>query len=169
MKYLGAILATVITVAIILTIGLANYALLADAGPSVSAEEVATPVQESAPVADAAAIQAAYAARETLLQAQIVDLDAGLANRQADYEARVEELNGLLLTGEGQLAQLQDQETALKEQIDQLLVAQADRTANYESQRQQAYTQYQINIQQLQTQLDEGNSKLSEALARLGQ
>ena len=114
-------------------------------------------------------MRAAYEARETLLLAQIAELETELTDRQEAYDFQIEEFNGLFVTAEEQLSGLQNQESLLQEQIDQLLVAQNERAANYESQRQGAYYQYQVNIQQLQAQLDEGNVKLNEALTRLGQ
>jgi hypothetical protein len=169
MKNLGAVLAVGITAVIIVTIGVLNVLLASEPGPAAEIEEIAPPVVDAAAAPDVAAIQAAYDARELLLQAQIAELDAELLDRQAGYDQRAAELEELIFMGEEKLIQLQDQETVIREQIEVLLLAQSERAAAYESQRQQAYYQYQINIQQLQAQLDEGQVKLAEALARLSQ
>jgi chromosome segregation ATPase len=169
MKNPGAVMAVGLTAVIVMAIGVLNVVLSArNTGPAV-AEEAAAQVGDAAAVPDVAAVQAAYEARETLLALQNAQLDVELSERQKAYDSRVEELQALIGSGEEQLAQLEDQEAALQEQIDQLLLVQSERTAIYDSQRQQANAQYQVNIQQLQVQLDEGKSKLHEALARLGQ
>lgn len=126
-----------------------------------------TPV--AGPTRDTAAIEAAFLARETLMQTQIEELDRELADRQADYEARAAELAGLITTGEDRLAFLNEQNVALKAQLDELVAAQGERQLLYDGQLQQAYSQYQISIQQLQLQLDTTNAKLAETLAQLGQ
>ncbi len=169
MKNIGVVLTVGITAVILITIGVFNVLLAAEAETPVDAAITPAVAEEVTAVPDLAAVQAAYDARETLLQAQIAELDSEYSDRQAAYELRVEEYSSLLLAGEDQLSQLQDQETVLQEQIDQLLAAQMERAANNESQRQQAYYQYQVNIQQLQGQLDEAHVKLSDALAQLGQ
>ena len=169
MKNLGVILAVGITAVIIITIGIFNFLLASEADLPARYGGLPAAVEETTVVPDVAAVQAAFDAREALLQAQIAELDAELVDRQAAYDLQVEELSALIVASEEQLTQLQDQETVLQEQIDQLLTAQTERAANYESLRQQAYYQYQVNIQQLQVQLDEANGKLSEALVRLGQ
>jgi uncharacterized membrane protein YdfJ with MMPL/SSD domain len=169
MKNPGAVMAVGLTAVIVMAIGVLNVVLSArNTGPAV-AEEAAAQVGDATAVPDVAAVQAAYEARETLLALQNAQLDVELSERQKAYDSRVEELQALIGSGEEQLAQLEDQEAALQEQIDQLLLVQSERTAIYDSQRQQANAQYQVNIQQLQVQLDEGKSKLNEALARLGQ
>ncbi len=169
MKNLGVILAVGITAVIVMTIGIFNFLLVSEAESAANSEEVADLVEETTDVPQMAAIQAAFEARETLLQAQIANLDAELADRQSAYDLQVEELSGLIVTGEEQLIQLQSQETILQEQIDALLNAQTERAVNTESQRQQAYYQYQVNVQQLQAQLDEANVRLNDAFSRLGQ
>ncbi len=169
MKNLGAILAVGMTAVILITIGASNFLLAAKAEPPADSGNTPPLVEQTTIVPDVAAVQAAYQARETLLQAQLTELDTELIDRQITYDLQVEELSWLIVTSEEQLGHLQEQETVLQEQIDQLLVAQTERTASYEGQRQQAYYQYQVNIEQLQTQLDEANVKLNDALARLGQ
>ncbi len=169
MKNIGVILTVGITAVIVLTIGFLNFFPVSEAEPPGNGEIIPDPAAENTAVPDTAAIQAAFEARETLLQAQIAELDAEYASRQSEYDLQVEELSALVLAGEEQLTQFGDRETTLQEQIDQLKSAQAERTTAYEGQRQQAYYQYQVNIQQLQAQLDEANSKLSEAVAQLGQ
>ena len=168
MKNLGVVLAVGITAVIVITIGFLNFFPVSEPQLTVGGD-IPAPVAETVVVPDMAAVAAAFEARETLLEAQIAELDAEYANRLAVYDLRVEELSTLIVAGEGQLPQLQDQETGLQEQIDQLHAAQSERTTAYESQRQQAYYQYQVNIQQLQAQLDEANAKLYDALGQLGQ
>ena len=171
MKNFGAILAIGITAIIVLVIGSANIFLAVRAETSDITVETPAPVEveENTITQDVEAIRAAYEARETLLLSQIAEMDAELTDRQKAYDLHFQELNELIVTAEEQLTQLENQEILLKEQNEQLLAAQEERTISYESQRQNAYYQYQINIQQLQTQLDEGKAKLNEALVRFSQ
>lgn len=168
MKNLGMALAVGLTAVIVIMIGLFNFLLRSEAAPIVDNSDPLTgPEATAAP--DLTAVRAAYDAREALLEAQIFELDAELADRQAAYELQVGDLTASIVSREEQLAELLDQETAMQEQVELLLDAQAEHVLNGESQRQQASYQYQINIQQLQAQLDEAQSKLNEALVRLGQ
>jgi esterase/lipase len=171
MKNFGAILAIGITAIIVLVIGSANIFLAVRAETSDITVETPAPVEveENTITQDVEAIRAAYEARETLLLSQIAEMDAELTDRQKAYDLHFQELNELIVNAEEQLTQLENQEILLQEQNEQLVAAQEERTISYESQRQNAYYQYQINIQQLQTQLDEGKAKLNEALVRLGQ
>ena len=169
MKNFGAILAVGITAVILITIGIFNFLLVPAAEPVAANENMPTAITEPTTIPDIAAIQAAYDARAALLQGQIAALDAEFTDRQGAYDLRVDELSGLIVASEQQVPQVADQENTLQMQIDQLYTAQTEREAGYESQRQQAYYQYQVNIQQLQTQLDESKAKLNEALGRLGQ
>jgi len=168
MKNIGVVLAVGITAVIVIIIGFMNFFPVSESALPAEGESDAAPVAEVTSV-DTAAVQAAFEAREALLQAQIAELDGEYAERQTTYDLRAEEIGALIVTAEGQLAQLGEQETVLQEQIEQLLLAQTERSATYEGQRQQAYYQYQVNIDQLQLQLDEANAKLSEALAQVGQ
>jgi len=169
MKNLGVVLAVGMTAVIIITIAIFNFLLVSAEEPPSNSENTQIVTVEPTTVPDVAAIQAAFDARAALLQGQIKDLDAEYADRQSAYDLRVEELGGLIAASEEQVTQLENQENTLQSQIDQLYTAQTEREATYESQRQQAYYQYQVNIQQLQTQLDESKVKLNEALGRLGQ
>ena len=57
----------------------------------------------------------------------------------------------------------------LQQQSDQLSGHQSERAAVYDTQRQQAFYQYQVSIQQLKVQPDEAAAKLADAQAQLGQ
>jgi DNA anti-recombination protein RmuC len=168
MRNIGTILAVGLTAIIVIVIGIFSFL------PEVEADQAsnnATPqaTDLSLIVSDPASMQAAFAAREALLEAQIQELDGVLADRQQTYQARAQELADLIAAAEAQSAQLSEQETALQQQIEQLQTAQAERTTTYEGQRQQAYFQYQTSIDQLKLQLDEANAKLAETLAQLSQ
>lgn len=165
MKNAGVMMAVAATSLIVLAIGIFSFW----PGADLEAQPDPATVTPLAVAPDMPAVQAAFAAREALIQTQIQQLDQELAARESEYQARAAELSALIMTGEGQLAQLQDQETVLQEQVDQLLVTQSERAAVYDSQRQQAFYQYQVNIQQLQAQLDEATAKLADAQAQLGQ
>jgi peptidoglycan hydrolase CwlO-like protein len=169
MRNLGAVLAIGITAVIILVIGSVNFYLTAEAESTNLPVDPPAVVEETISIQDTEAVQAAYEARETLLLSQIAELDAELVDRQEAYDAHFTDLNGLIVAADEQLTQFENQETQLQEQIEQLRTAQDERTGSYESQRKNAYYQYQTNIQQLQAQLDEGKMRLNEALARLGQ
>lgn len=172
MKNVGTVGAVGLTVLAIITI------VVVSSWPDIKPRAEAMPEPEvmpaivtpvAGPTRDTAAIEAAFLARETLMQTQIEELDRELADRQADYEARAAELAGLITTGEDRLALLDEQNVALKAQLDELVAAQGERQVLYDGQLQQAYSQYQISIQQLQLQLDTTNAKLAETLAQLGQ
>lgn len=165
MKSAGVVMAVAATSIIVLAIGILSFL------PRADFETLPNPatVVPLAVVPDTSAVQAAFAAREALIQAQIQQLDKEQAARESDYQARAAEMSALIMTGEGQLAELQAQETALQQQSDQLLATQSERTAVYDTQRQQAFYQYQVSIQQLKVQLDEATAKLADAQAQLGQ
>lgn len=167
MKNVGVVVAVGLTALVIAVIAVLNF--LPKVG-AVAGEEVLPAVSTPAlGAADPAAIQAAFAAREALIQAQIQELDNELAGRTTDYEARAAELGGLIATGEAHLARLSANEIALSDQIDGLTAALAERAALYDGRRTQALTQYQTSLQQLQIQLDEANAKLADARAQMGQ
>ena len=167
MKNVGVVVAVALTALVVMVIAVLNFSPQVGAA---SGDMALPPTAAPAPIiGDPAAIQAAFVAREALIQAQIQVLDHELAARSADYDARVVELTGLIATGEANLAQLSAGEIALREQVDELSAALADRGLLYEGQRAQAYQQYQASLQQLQIQLDEANAKLADARAQLGQ
>lgn len=165
MKNAGVVMAVAVTGIIVLAIGIFSFL------PGAKSEAPSNPatVVPLAVAPDMPAVQAAFAAREALLQAQIQQLDQELAARETDYQARAAEMSALIMTGEGQLAQLEAQESDLQQQIDQLLASQSERATAYATRRQQALYQYQVNIQQMKIQLDEATAKLAEAQAQLGQ
>ena len=165
MKSAGVIMAVAATSIIVLAIGIFSFL----PGADFQALPNSATVIPLAVAPDTPAVQAAFAAREALIQTQIQQLDQELAARESDYQARAAEMSALIMTGEGQLAGLQQQETALQQQVDQLLATQSERATVYDGQRQQAYYQYQVNIQQLKVQLDEATAKLADAQAQLGQ
>ncbi len=165
MKSVGVMMAVAVTSVIVLAIGI--FSFLPRAGFEAPPNPATVIPLAVAP--DVPAVQAAFAAREALIQTQIQQLDQELAARESDYQARAAEMRALITTGEGQLAGLQQQETDLQQQVDQLLATQSERATVYDSQRQQAYYQYQVNIQQLKVQLDEATAKLAAAQAQLGQ
>jgi hypothetical protein len=167
MKYVGAIIA--VALASLAVVGIAIFSFLPKSGTGSPAAATQEPGELAAVAPDSSAIQAAFAAREALIQAQIQQLDGELVDRKADYDARVVELTDLIATGETQLAQLTAGELALQSQVDELGAALSERATFYEDQRNQANTQLQINIQQLKVQLDEANAKLADAQAQLGQ
>ncbi len=165
MKSVGVMMAVAATSIIVLAIGIVSFLTGADSEAQPNPATV-TPL---AVAPDMPAVQAAFAAREALIQAQIQQLDQELAARESDYQARAAEMSALIMNGEAQLAQMQGQETGLQQQVDQLLVTQSERATVYDTQRQQAFYQYQVNIQQLKAQLDEAIAKLADAQAQLGQ
>lgn len=167
MKNVGAIIAVGLAALTIMGLALFSFWPGGSAEPPGAPAPVSDGVAAAAP--DLSAVQAAFAAREALIQAQVKELDRELADRQTDYDARVVELAELVATGEAQLAQLSAGELALQGQVDELEKALSERGAFYESQRQQANSQLQNNIQQLQIQLGEAKVKLAEAQAQLGQ
>jgi len=168
MKNIGVVLAVGTTALVVVIIGILNFFPPPDSDLPAGDENATAPATEVTTV-DIAAVQAAFEAREALLQAQIAELDLEYVDRQAAYDSQAGEINALTVAAEEQLNQLGEQESSLQEQIEQLHAAQEERAATYDNQRQQAYYQYQVNIDQLQLQLDEANAKLGEALAQVGQ
>jgi hypothetical protein len=167
-KNLGVMLTIGVTAAVLLLIGLLNF-MPAGASDVAGTQVVEAVMIETTAPLDTAALEAAYAAREALLLAQIGAIDMEYSARQTAYEEQAASYEAHLTAGAEQLGQLQEQEGTLQEQIAALQLAQSERVSAYEDQCGQAYYQYEMNIQQLRVQLDEGNAKLAEALARLGQ
>lgn len=168
MKNAGVIMAVAATAVVVLAVGIFSFLPAADSAAG-AAPPTAPTIGVAAASTDTGAVQAAFAAREALIQSQVEALDRELAGRQAEYEAQAAELSALIGAGEAQLARLQEQETAARGQLDALRVAQSERAALYNGRRAQAQTQYQAGIQQLTAQLDEARAKLAEATAQLGQ
>ena len=75
MKNLGVMLTVGITAAVLLLIGLLNF-MPAGASEVADVEVMEAGVAETAVPRDAAAVEAAFAAREALLLAQIAGIDA---------------------------------------------------------------------------------------------
>ena len=168
MKNVGVIVAVAATAVVVLVIAVFSF-MPAEGAAGASPEATVAPVISGGAPSDPAAVQAAFAAREALIQAQIAELDRELADRQGDYAARAQEIADLLAAGEGQLAQLAEQETVLLAQVSDLRVALGDRQALYGTQRSQVNVQYQASLEQLQLQLTEATTKLADARAQLGQ
>ena len=171
MKNAGVILAVGLTALVVATIAAFSFMPRggAEAQGAPPAPDAAAAVAPVAGSADPAAVEAAFAAREALIQAQIQELDRELADRNTDYAARAAEMADLVATGEAQLAGLSANELALRGQVDELSQALTDRAAIYAGQRAQAAAQYQTRIAQLKAQMDEANAKLADARAQLGQ
>lgn len=169
MKNIGTVVAVTLTAAIVLAIGVFSFLPAAESSAGADPTAEAPVSAQLAPSMDSGAIQAAFAAREMLIQSQIMALDLELASREADYNARADELAVTISAGDEQLALVQQREAELGQQLDELLAAQSSRATVYKTQRGQAYSQYQVSLQQLKAQRDEAAVKLAEAQARLGQ
>lgn len=167
MKNAGVIIAVGMTALVVLAV--VAFSFMPEAGAVQPDPAIPDLPAAAATTGDPAAVEAAFAAREALIASQARELDRELADRNASYQARAEELTALIATGEAQLAELESAELALQEQVTGLDTALVDRAALYEQRRVQAYTQYQTGINQLQAQLDEANAKLADARAQLGQ
>jgi hypothetical protein len=169
MKNIGVVLAVATTLIIVSVIGVLNF-LPATEPPAAAPTQIATTaVPQEVAETDTGAVQAAFTAREALIQSQIEELDRELVARQAAYEARATEVIGLIAAAEEQLAVLQEQELSAIEQLEALQTAQSERSTLYAGQREQAQIQYQVAIDQLKAQLEEAKVKLADAQAQLGQ
>jgi hypothetical protein len=168
MRNFGALLVVALTAAILLVLTTFNFAPAEATEPDVASQVEPLAFTEAIDT-DTGAVEAAFVAREALLQSQIIELEGQLADRQEAYSVRAGELADLIATGSAQLADLEAQEQQLLQQADQLLQAQAERSRLYEGQSGQAYAQYQSSIAQLQLQLDQANAKLAELGLQLDQ
>jgi hypothetical protein len=167
MKNIGVVLAVVMTLIVISAIGVFSFLPASD--PPDPTQAAPTTTTQVVAVTDTGAVQAAFAAREALIQSQIEELDRELTDRGAAYEARVAEVAGVIAAAEEQLAVLQEQEALMVEQVEALQTVQSERAVLYAGQREQAQIQYQAAIDQLKTQLEEAKVKLADAQAQLGQ
>ncbi len=166
---LGAILAVGLTIVVVVTLGVLNFGPERVVEGNTIVTEQPLAAEGNSPSSDAAAVQAAFEARETLILSQIDEVQTELAARQAEYDLHVEELMAEIAESEQLVLQLHDQEEAGQTQLEELQLTLTQREASYELQSGQAYQQYNANVQQLETQLGEATAKLNEALARLGQ
>jgi chromosome segregation ATPase len=89
--------------------------------------------------------------------------------RQAVYQAQIQELTAQVETAQTNLADLAAQTQSLPAQITQLENTRQERQMAYQTQLQQLQDQYKERFAQLQAQLTEAQTRLAEAQAQLGQ
>jgi len=174
MKYMGPLLAGLLTLTIVLVVGIYSF-LPAQPALDTPPATVDTPVQAPGarqtiapqPV-DMAQIESTMAQRQAIYQEQIGQLDQALQQRQTVYQTQIQELTGQMTTINQQLEEMAQQTQTLQAQIDQLETTRTERLAVYQTQLQQAQSQYTSRQTELQTQLQTVQSQLAEANAQLG-
>lgn len=170
MKHLGPLLAGGLTLIIVLVVGLFSFLPADNTAQAVEApagDTAATQIVVPAPP-EAGQLEAVLAEREAMYQAQLQELDQTLQERQAAYQAQLQTLAGQATAAQNQLAELQAQEQEMSAQLANLQNTRNERLATYQAQLQQAQNQYTQRYTQLQTQLAEARNRLAEANAQLG-
>ncbi len=174
MKNLGPLLAGGLTLLIVLGVGIFSF-LPAERPTQATTEQpvAAVPIPPTEQIAvpaepDTTQFDAAMAEREAIYQAQIEELNQASQERQATYQAQIEASTVQIASAQNQLNDLKAQEQNLLAQVSQLETARAERLAVYQNQLQQVQKQYSDRYVQLQAQLNEARAKLSEANVQLG-
>ena len=174
MKHLGVLLASGLTLLIILMIGIFSFLPPQSAGSQVTAAETVVTVPTSQPVIlpaalDMSQVEANLAQREAIYQGQITQLDQALQTRQTSYQLQIQTLSSQVETLQNQLNDLQTQEQNLLAQLAELETGRAERLAIYQTQLEQARNQYNQRYAEMQAQLNEAQTRLAEVNAQLGQ
>jgi DNA repair exonuclease SbcCD ATPase subunit len=177
MRHLGATLAGGLTFVIVLLVGIFSFLPAQEATQSTEAQPAASipsGAQSAAvqfvtpPVMDTAVVEADLARREAIYQSQIAQLDQALQERQGTYQTQIQSLNTQVTTVQNELEELNAVEQSLLAQIAELETARAERLATYQSQLEQAKAQYNARFAEMQSMLNEIQTKLAEANTQLG-
>jgi chromosome segregation ATPase len=112
--------------------------------------------------------QAAMAQRETQYQDRLAEPKRLTQAREAEYQDHLSQIESQLATYQTQTEQVKQAANDYQEQIVQLEQALKERSALFETRRQEFEAQRQDRLAQLQTRLNEGQAKLQEANAQLG-
>ena len=108
----------------------------------------------------------ATAATGLITAGQVDDL---VRQREAAYQAQLDELTRRVMAGQEHVAALASQEQALSAQLAQLEPTRQDRAASYQGQLGTLQEQYGQRFTQYAAQLQEIQSRLAQARALLGQ
>lgn len=172
MKHLGPLLAGGLTLAVVMVIAVFSFLPPQVLPQSEQAEVAATDNLASTQIVispvDTSQLEATMAEREATYQAQIEELGRALQERQAIYQGQIQELTAQIAAAQNQLNDLRAQEQNLPGQITQLEDTRAERQAAYQAQLQEFQNQFNDRIVQLQAQLNEAQARLAEANAQLG-
>lgn len=174
MKYVGALIVSGFTLAVVVAVGV--FSFLPPAEPTqpqqdqVTAPETAVEAQQvTVPVVpDTSQLEATVAQREARYQEQIAKLNQTLQERQSTYQSQIQQLNAQIPPAQSQLTELKAQEQSLLAQVAELETTRAERLAVYQTQLQQAQNQFNSRYTQLQEQLTELQNRLAEANVQLG-
>jgi chromosome segregation ATPase len=112
--------------------------------------------------------QADMAAREAQYKARLAELEQLAQQRANEFQARLDEAATQLSSCQAQVEQSRRGLTTYLTQATQLKKALDDRTALFAARRQEFESQRQTRLAELQNQLDQGRAKLQEANAQLG-
>ncbi len=103
------------------------------------------------------------------VQITVGQVDDLVRQREAAYQAQLDELTRRIMAGQEHVAALAGQEQALGAQLAQLEQTRQDRAASYEGQLGTLHEQYGQRFAQYAAQLQEIQSRLAQARALLGQ
>jgi len=172
MKPLSAILAGGLTLIIVLVIGIFSFL------PSQTTEAApAQPVAVTAPVinpqpqpaVDPGQLEAAVGQREAVYQQQITQLQQTLQQRQTTYQNQIQTLSTQVAEAQAQLDGLKAQEQALHTQVTELENTRNQRLGQYQGQLQQAQEQYTPRFTEMQTMIDDLQIQLAQTNSQLTQ
>jgi len=113
-------------------------------------------------------VQAALAEREAQYQTRLADLQQMAQDREAEYLSRLGEADAQINTVQTQTDKLAQAAAAYREQSAQLEQALAERNALFSARRQEFESQRQERLTQLQAQLADGQARLQKTNAQLG-
>lgn len=177
MKYLGPLLAGVLTLIIVVVIGIFSFLPPDMPAQPVNVQSAAAEATVDAPVSkqgvapalvDSSQLEQSFAQREATYQAQLDRLDQALKERQSIYQNQIQQLNALVAAVEQTRDELKAQERSQLAQVAELETTRAERLAVYRTQVKQARDQYGVRLAELQTRLSQTQVQLAEAKTQLG-
>ncbi|HMQ54650.1 MAG TPA: hypothetical protein PKE64_10900 [Anaerolineae bacterium] len=173
MKYVGVILASLVTALILTAIGIFSF-LPADEPPPAEAAAATSAGAEPAvslpipPTIDTATIETTLAQRDAVYQGQLGDLEQNLQERQTTYQTQIQQASAQVAAAQSRLEELQALETELAAQVAQYDAARRERLGTYQTQLTQLQDQYQARFAELEQALTQTQSQLAEANIQLG-
>lgn len=168
MKYVGTLLAAVLTLTVVATV--AVFSFLPSQPESEAAKAGGAPlVTVSAPVTvEPPHTEAELTQREATYQKQVAQLEQTLQARQAAYQTQMRQVGEQVAATQNQLNQLQTQAEALSRQVAELETLRVDRLAAYQSELANAQELYDGRFAEIQQAIAEVQSRLAEANTNLG-
>ncbi len=170
MKLIGPLLATSLTLIVLLSAGVIGLLPRLTAAPIETAPEkqALVTVQDSLALASKNTdwVQS-LAERESVYVVQINQVNSWYQERQQLYQAQIQDLENAVVSAQTQISSLDQQEAELTTQFQQLQTMREERQIAYQQQLDQLSTDYQPRINQLQNRLAEAHARLAEANVQL--